>query len=361
MKPKKRLFLASITISAGLLLSIVLILIIVETQPLEAFARQEADNFLPVILGNDNNVPSPTTTGVAPPATNTPTATNTIQPSPTSTSTPTATNTPLPTDTPTPTSTPTRDPRAPNITSFTAYDDTIPAGGSTYLKWLTTGNLESLVLDPGGELDLETIKVQVSPSEGSTYTLTASNSYGLDFAQLVVNVEESKELLVFDWNKPVLKNHHGFPFEQPPRANGDWTTPVNFAGGKLYFRVIINSQPIPQSMFLQYCFWQGEDFSRENCTREKNVAGNSGNVVTWDVPMSNLLITNDIPVDFTESRKRYGIAIKNSDGMPVSDYLDFDWGGEDPDEWYPLDMQFTIVVVAEGEKFSGWDNYAPEQ
>jgi len=27
------------------------------------------------------------------------------------------------------------------------------------------------------------------------------------------------------------------------------------------------------------------------------------------------------------------------------------------DEWYPLDFRFTVVVVAKGGGFSGWDTY----
>jgi hypothetical protein len=362
MKPDKKFSVIAISAVVVILLPVILMSYTFNVKTMEVFANQEEDSYLPVVLGIDNNMPSPTMTSVGPPATHTPTATNTPTPTTTNTPTPTATNTPLPTETPTPTTTPTptRDPRSPNITSFTADDENINAGGSTYLRWSTTGSLENLELDPGGALNLDAKNIQVSPSEGMTYTLTTSNTFGMDSAQLMINVQENQELLVYDWDKPVLKNQHGFPREQPPRANGDWTTPVNFVDGTLYFRVIINSQPVSQSMRLQYCFWQNEDFSIENCTREKDVEGTPGNVVTWEVPMDKLLLIKGV-VDFTEPRKRYGVAIKNSEGLPVSDYLDFDWGGEDPDEWYPLDMHFTVVVVADGAKFSGWDNYVPER
>jgi hypothetical protein len=53
------------------------------------------------------------------------------------------------------------------------------------------------------------------------------------------------------------------------------------------------------------------------------------------------------------------VAIKNSDGQPVSDIGDWNWSGEDPDAWYPIDWRFTAVVVAKDAEFSGWGNYIP--
>ncbi len=320
---------------------------VIESRPFSAAAKQEENGYLPVIMGEADNMPSPTATSENPP-TSTPTATPTF--------TPTPTNTPTPTPTFTPTPTPTRDPRSPNINSLTADTSTILAGGSTYLRWSISNTVESLELAPGGFLELESDKVQVSPSEMTTYTLTASNEYGFDTADVVVDVQIGQELLVYDWDKDVLKKHHGFPHVQPPRANGDWTSPVDFANGTLELQVVVNSIPEDKNMRLQFCFWQLDDLSIENCTREKDVLGTAGNSVSWSIPMRNLLKIKG-EVDYSQPRKRVAAVIKNSEGLPVSDYLDFNWGGEDPDKWYPLDWRFTVVVVADGVEFSGWENY----
>jgi hypothetical protein len=63
------------------------------------------------------------------------------------------------------------------------------------------------------------------------------------------------------------------------------------------------------------------------------------------------------PLEWDRARFRNGAAIKNSAGNPVSNFNGWNWNGEDPKKWYPLDMRFTIVVVAKGATFSGWDNY----
>ena len=39
------------------------------------------------------------------------------------------------------------------------------------------------------------------------------------------------ELVIFDWNKPVTTAQHGFPWDKPPKQNGNWVSPVNYAGG----------------------------------------------------------------------------------------------------------------------------------
>lgn len=164
------------------------------------------------------------------------------------------------------------------------------------------------------------------------------------------------ELLVFDWNKPVTTAEHGFPWDQPPLENGDWTTPVDYAGGTLHYRVEIHSQPVAQDMKLQFCFWQ-QTPSRENCGPLQQVKGTPGTVATWSVAVGSMWKKDGLPIEWTLPRYRNGVAIKDINGNPVSDYAGWNWNGHDPNDWYPLDMRFTVVVVENGKTFSGWGNY----
>lgn len=166
------------------------------------------------------------------------------------------------------------------------------------------------------------------------------------------------ELLIYELNRSVTKADRGFPRDQPPRAeaNGNWTTPVNFAQGTIYYRVHVRSQPQAQNMRIQLCIWQ-DSLTLENCGPLASVNGTADTVVTWSGGVQDMWKKNGIPLDWTRARQRYGIAIKNSQGAPVSDIGDWNWSGEDPDAWYPLDMRMTIVVVAQGATFSGWENY----
>ena len=130
-----------------------------------------------------------------------------------------------------------------------------------------------------------------------------------------------KELLVFEVNRRVTTKDHGFPWDNPPQpaANGNWKRPLNFAEGTLYFRVEVRSQPKAQNMRMQFCIWQYRN-KLENCGSLKNVSGAAGTVVTWSQTVQSLWKKNGKSIDWVNPRDRYGFAIKNSAGKPVSDY-----------------------------------------
>lgn len=185
-------------------------------------------------------------------------------------------------------------------------------------------------------------------------TITAAASLPL----LATDTTNANELLVFDVNRPVTTEDRGFPRNDPPRAeaNGNWLQPVNFAGGTFHFRVHVRDQPVPQAMRIQFCIWQ-DNFNLENCAPMADVSGAAGTVVTWEKPVQELWMKGGKIIDWSRPRQRYGFAIKNSQGQPVSDYSGWNWNGENPNHWYPLDAQLTVVVVAAGDTFSGWHNY----
>lgn len=277
-----------------------------------AWAAGEHNAFSPVVLGGSGEV-APTATGVATQAA-TATATMTATFAPTESPTATATPTDVPTEGPTATATATLKP------SRTPRPTRTPRATPTP-------------------------RATATPTKTPTATPTP---------------EPGEERLVFDWNKPVTVDDHGFPWDRPPLAsgNGNWTQPINFAEGTLHLRVEIRHQPEPQRMRLQFCFWQYNN-TLENCTALVPVSGESGTVVTWSVPVKQLWKKNGQPIDWANPRGRNGVGIMNSAGDPVSDFSGWNWSGEIPGDWYPLDMRFTVVVAEKGAGFSGWDTYIP--
>lgn len=248
----------------------------------------------------------------------------------------------------------------PEITSFKANHEAINEGDDTTLSWTISGTVQSLTLEPGmGDVAGQS-QVKVSPTETTTYTLTAQNGSGSDAAETLVRVSPETELLVFDWDEPVLKSDSGFPGETPKGdANGNWTHPPKFAQGTYHMRVEIHSQPIAKDMQVQYCVWQkypGETEQREACADRMELKGTPGTKATWSEAIEEMWTKYD-PIDYSKDRKRHGAVIRNKAGKPVSAKQEWNWNGEDPDEWYPLDWRFSVVVVAKGETFSGWSNY----
>ena len=178
------------------------------------------------------------------------------------------------------------------------------------------------------------------------------------FTVTVTNASAATNLLVFDWNEEVTKADRGFPWNDPPMesANGNWVTPINYAEGTLHLRAEIRSQPLAQTNRMQFCIWQ-YSFTLETCSSLRTVEGTPGNVVTWSQPINNMWKLNGNPMDWENPRQRYGVAIKNAAGLPVSNFSGWEWHGEDPDLWYPLDMRFTVVVVPQGGTFAGWNSF----
>ncbi len=188
---------------------------------------------------------------------------------------------------------------------------------------------------------------------GAVYTPYAEGDDSAAAAAITAN-----ELLVFQVNRAVTVADRGFPRDDPPKAaaNGNWVSPTTFAEGTFHYRVQIRSQPKAQNMRIQFCAWQ-DQFVLESCGSQKDIRGDAGTVATWSQPVDDIWKKNGIGVDWRRPRQRYGLAIKNAQGLPVSNFLGWNWNGENPANWYPLDMCTTVVVVAKGATFSGWQNY----
>lgn len=319
----------------ALLLGGGLLLFLVTTSRVEGrLAAEESplSAFVPVVLADMGGTANTPTATVEQPPTTTPTfqatatpsdtptvtatATLTTTPSPTATSTDTPTATPTPTTTASPTETPTLDPEATQTATATATATLTATATST-----------------------------ATPTATATTTATPT---------MTPTLPPGKELLVFDWNKEVTLAESGFAVDIPPIANDDWTKPINFAEGTLYFRAQIRHQPEAQDdMRLGFCFWQGD---AENCAGAE-VPGRAGTIVYWSRPIKDLYKADGLGIDWTQPRRRNGFAVRNGKNNPVSDKQGGNWAGEDPLKWYPLDLRLTVVVVEKGAGFSGWGNY----
>ena len=169
---------------------------------------------------------------------------------------------------------------------------------------------------------------------------------------------DGDEMLVFNWDRTVIINDSGFAQDKPvrPAANGDMT---RFVGGTLYFRARVFSIPVLQpGMKLGWCFWQKQPVYAEECSRNYAIAGIPGTDVTWQVPLNDLnKIKGSPPIDWSQPRWKHGFVVRNANGKPVSNKNDFNWSGEDPANWYPLDIHYTVVIVEPGGTFSGWQSY----
>ena len=255
--------------------------------------------------------------------------------------------------------------------SWSFGDGTNGSGSSPSHTYSDAGSytVRLTVTDDDGATDTSSRTISVSSNGGGSGSGGGSGGVG-------------DELLVLDWDRRmwdssrqgnVTRDDRGFPkveaqaklnkriFKMEPGSNGDWTSPINYAGGTLHMRVkILKSQPVVQSMKTQFCVWQtlgSKTFGLENCAPMVSLQGKKGAQVTWSRAVKDMWKKNGKSIDWTRARKRYGVAIKNSSGQPVSDYNGWNWNGENPSKWYPFEWRFTVVAVPKGKSFSGWANY----
>jgi hypothetical protein len=156
--------------------------------------------------------------------------------------------------------------------------------------------------------------------------------------------------------------------ELPPT---DWTKPRDFEHGSYHMRFEILDQPTDSSFMLQLGFWQDKDKEgghSETVSPRVLLEGGTGTLVESDlgVPAEWWQLREDAPVDFSRPEDLYmiGLALwKAAD--PICIPMAQGWNNSQscPNaeqaalEFFPMKARVTIVAVAAGHTFSGWENY----
>lgn len=193
------------------------------------------------------------------------------------------------------------------------------------------------------------------------------------FLLLSASNARSGELLVFEYDGIVTKLSKGFVWDMLSEApnNGNWVEPVNYAGGTFHLYSHVRSMPRAESVRAMFNLYQQNDIDQakenENWTDKRSLT--PGTPVTWSIPVNACDYKRNLdntaigrPIDYSRPRIRNCLRFFTpGDGWEFlrSDY-GFNWSGNDPDEYFPMDIHFIVVVVAKGETFSGWDHYVSE-
>jgi hypothetical protein len=117
-------------------------------------------------------------------------------------------------------------------------------------------------------------------------------------------------------------------------------------------------------MLLQLCFHQ-QGITREECGElSASFMGPDGAdpvVVTWESSVADMWELENGAIDWSQPRDTMFVPIRQGPDEYISDYPQLNggnlWAGENPDDWYPMVLRFTSVVVSPGAVFSGWDAY----
>ena len=116
---------------------------------------------------------------------------------------------------------------APSITSFTASDTTITATQDTTLSWNVTGATPmTLTLDPGGDVSGQSSAV-VSPDSTTTYTLTATNSFGEATDTLEITVGTAPSITSFTATPSTITEGESSLLEWAVSGDGTFTYEID--------------------------------------------------------------------------------------------------------------------------------------
>lgn len=179
-------------------------------------------------------------------------------------------------------------------------------------------------------------------------------------AQAEPAAANATEMLVFNWNKPVQKSDGGFAQYKPLSSynfpNGNWVSPINWVNGTIYFRAKVFSIPKNQpSMKLGFCFWQNKPKYGEECSKNQAVPGVPGTERTWNQTLRSFNKINGAAINWTQPRWKEGFVVRGPKG-PVSPKAGMNWGGQNPADWYPLNIHYTAVLVINGGE-PNWSQY----
>jgi len=181
----------------------------------------------------------------------------------------------------------------------------------------------------------------------------------------LVAASAENEALVFDWNQPITKPGRFIegktqwkPDNPDVRVNTDWTKPPFYANGTYQVRVIVRQMKKHDDFKLLFNHWQTFDGKHAETTMVSPELAFQyrGTPITrtFEFPVKNLKsahtsVSTFSPFDWSKPRELVGFFPPAFPNTPDSGKLD--------PEALPVDIRFTVVVVAPGAKFSGWKNY----
>jgi hypothetical protein len=176
------------------------------------------------------------------------------------------------------------------------------------------------------------------------------------------DVSGSPEMLIIDSVITTTVDDHGFVFFDAPVSGGsNWKSPYDFYNGNFEYRFEVRSYPSQKTFLINVCIWADivGDWQqwKETCTDQLAVNGNG--VYSARSSPSAWWIMND-PVDFSRvgDFDHMGIVLWCSDYKNLSDYSSSSQSCWDQrNSFLPLTLRLTIVAVASGYTFSGWEEF----
>ena len=79
---------------------------------------------------------------------------------------------------------------------------------------------------------------------------------------------------------------------------------------------------------------------------------------SWSQSFKSMNKINGAAINWALPRWKEGFVVRGPNG-PVSPKAGMNWGGQNPDNWYPLNIHYTVVLVLNGGE-PNWSQYGWE-
>ena len=174
----------------------------------------------------------------------------------------------------------------------------------------------------------------------------------------------AQEFLVYDETRTFTESEHGFHyFENKIGPTSNWSSPDDYYNGTWYFRYEVLNIPSNGSYRLSTCIWADWNYPtswKETCHSPTAALNGTGVFMHSSSPRS-WWKKGGVPVDFSRANDiwKMGVVLWGSDPSlcNVSDWVSPENCWDERGGLLPLKIRVTIVAVANGNSFSGWNNY----
>jgi hypothetical protein len=197
---------------------------------------------------------------------------------------------------------------------------------------------------------------------------------------------KAQEEVIFDetidwqWTLPQVYGGNSFYWWHLPNESGtinygtmptdNWKSPYDYENGSIYLRFEVLDQPTSQSFVVQVGIWQDESKAggySECISSNSLLSGGTGSSIEANIgsPGSWWQKRDDAHVDFTrpEDFFKIGLALWKGNGecIPMGQGWNNSNACSNPEteaaKIFPMQAKVTVVAVASGHTFSGWENY----
>jgi tetratricopeptide (TPR) repeat protein len=141
-------------------------------------------------------------------------------------------------------------------------------------------------------------------------------------------------------------------FKSPPSLTGDIS---NFASGTIYQRVQVVSKPTDNTVNYRLCLVNGDDISTgPACNTSGNLTFSTPG--TYEAEQSVTSLSNYANVKWERGLTEVMLVLEDANGNSLDDRYSYRSGVEAPDlnQYYPMEVRYTAILVPEGSSFPGW-------